>query len=78
MCTSVARDAATVPRPPKVIGKSRFVVKRSEKTPTLDEIELRPDGWERFERAVDAAVKVGPKPRVPKNRAEGTEPAKSG
>src|SRR3954463_10756037 len=23
-----------------------------------DDIELRPDGWERFERAVDAAVRV--------------------
>ena len=28
-----------------------------------DEIELRPDGWERFERAVDAAVVAGPKSR---------------
>jgi len=25
-----------------------------------DEIELRPDGWDRFTRAVDAAVKGGP------------------
>jgi hypothetical protein len=23
-----------------------------------DEIELRPDGWDRFEKAVDAAVRV--------------------
>lgn len=29
-------------------------------------IELRPDGWKRFERAVDAAVKNGPKHRVSK------------
>jgi hypothetical protein len=29
-----------------------------------DEIELRPDGWERFGKAVDAAVKSGPKHRT--------------
>jgi len=28
-----------------------------------EEIETRPDGWERFESAVDAAVKSGPKHR---------------
>jgi hypothetical protein len=28
-----------------------------------DEIELDPKGWERFERAIDAAVKSGPKRR---------------
>jgi len=26
-----------------------------------NEPELRPDGWERFEKAVDAAIKSGPK-----------------
>jgi len=31
-----------------------------------DEIELRPDGWDRFQTAVDAAVKSGPKHRPPK------------
>jgi hypothetical protein len=30
------------------------------------EIELRPDGWERFDRAITAAVKSGPKHRVAK------------
>jgi hypothetical protein len=30
-------------------------------TKRKDEIELDPKGWERFERAVDAAVKTGPK-----------------
>jgi hypothetical protein len=30
------------------------------------EVETRPDGWERFETAVDAAVKGGPKHRLPK------------
>ncbi|MGH9354248.1 MAG: hypothetical protein ACRD2G_19135 [Terriglobia bacterium] len=33
------------------------------KSKELD-VELRPDGWERFEHAVDAAVKGGPKHRV--------------
>jgi hypothetical protein len=28
------------------------------------EIELHPDGWARFEGAVDAALKSGPKPKV--------------
>jgi hypothetical protein len=32
----------------------------------VQEIETRPDGWERFERAVDAAVKSGPKHRATK------------
>ena len=32
------------------------------------EIELRPDGWERFDRAVTAAAKSGPKHRVAKKR----------
>jgi hypothetical protein len=37
-----------------------------EKTtkPQRDEIELRPDGWERFEKAIDVAVKAGPKHRT--------------
>lgn len=52
------------------------IVKKSLPS-NLDEIELRPDGWERFERAVDAAIKVGPKPRTPKDRTNGAEPAKS-
>lgn len=39
------------------------------------EVELRPDGWNRFESAVDAAVKSGPhhrqsKPNVQSNRAK--------
>jgi hypothetical protein len=37
------------------------------KEPKPDKVELRPDGWERFERAVDAAVRHGPiKSRAPK------------
>jgi hypothetical protein len=42
------------------------------------EIELRPDGWERFEKAVDAAVRVSPQRRtapVPKAK---TRPASKG
>lgn len=32
------------------------------------EIELRPDGWEKFGRALDATVKSGPKHRPTKTR----------
>jgi hypothetical protein len=32
------------------------------------EIEVRSDGWERFEKAVDAAVKSGPKHRPSKDQ----------
>jgi hypothetical protein len=32
--------------------------------------DLRSDGWQRFERAVDAAVKSGPKHRPSKPAAE--------
>jgi len=28
--------------------------------------DLRPDGWQRFERAIDAAVKAGPKHKTAK------------
>jgi hypothetical protein len=31
--------------------------------PSIKGIELQPDGWQQFERAVDAAVKSGPKHR---------------
>ena len=41
---------------------------QAEKSQVDVEIELRPDGWERFERAVDAALKTPPKPR----RVKGT------
>lgn len=33
----------------------------------VGELELRPDGWERFIRAVDAAVASGPKHRKSEN-----------
>jgi hypothetical protein len=33
------------------------------KTPKTKDVELQPDAWSRFERAVDAAVKSGPKHR---------------
>ena len=34
------------------------------KPPKEQQIESRPDGWKRFEKAVDAAVKSGPKHRT--------------
>jgi hypothetical protein len=33
-----------------------------------EEVELRPDGWERFDRAVTAAAKSGPKHRLAKKK----------
>lgn len=36
----------------------------STKPVKTKDVELRPDGWERFEKAVDAAVKAGPKHRA--------------
>lgn len=46
---------------------------KREKMIRAENIELRPDGWARVERAVDAAVKSGPKhrqapPAKPKER----------
>jgi hypothetical protein len=38
------------------------------KSNQLEKLELRPDGWERFNRAVTAAAKSGPKHRVAKKR----------
>ena len=35
-----------------------MAVKRREEVES--EIELRPDGWQRFEAAVDAATRTGP------------------
>lgn len=40
--------------------------KRKTRQEPSEQIELRPDGWERFKRAVSAAAKVGPKPRKAK------------
>jgi hypothetical protein len=33
-------------------------------TDKIKDSDLRPDGWERFEAAVDAAIKSGPKHRT--------------
>jgi hypothetical protein len=45
-------------------------MKERKPAPKLADIELRPDGWERFEKAVDAAVESGPKPKpkLPRKR----------
>jgi hypothetical protein len=40
------------------------MVAKKQKPKSEPDIELRPDGWERFERAVGAAVKSGPKHRA--------------
>jgi hypothetical protein len=36
--------------------------------------EILPDAWERFERAVDAAVKSGPKHKVRKDQTKPPAP----
>jgi hypothetical protein len=38
------------------------------KKPDVKEVELHPDAWKRFERAVDAAIKSGPQHRVAKKK----------
>jgi hypothetical protein len=43
---------------------------------TKPEIELRPDGWERFKTAVAAAVKSGPKHRLVKKTPRKRMPSK--
>jgi hypothetical protein len=37
--------------------------KRRPKTEALTDRDLRPDGWSRFEKAVDAALRTKPKHR---------------
>jgi len=34
-------------------------------------IETHPDAWQRFERAVDAGIKSGPKPKTAKKKKSG-------
>lgn len=34
----------------------------------INKPDFRPDGWERFERAVDAAVKSGPRHKTAKDK----------
>jgi len=40
--------------------------KQPSKSEQPKAVDLRPDGWERFERAIDAAVKAGPKHKAAK------------
>lgn len=48
--------------------------KRTSQTQNHDaEVELRPDGWERFKTAVAAAAKSGPKHRPGKHKPKETE-----
>jgi len=47
------------------------------KTDPTKEIE-RPDAWNRFERAVDAAIKSGPKHRVAKKKKTAPKKVKKG
>ena len=47
---------------------------KSPKELKPEEIETDPGAWERFEHAVDAAVKSGPKHRVSKPKQGVTRP----
>jgi len=40
--------------------------------PKPEDIELHPDAWERFEKAVDTVMHSPPKPRPAKDRAPST------
>jgi hypothetical protein len=47
----------------------------SDKKPApINADELRPDGWQRFEQAVDAAIKSGPKNRPAKAQKRARKP----
>ncbi len=51
----------------------------SETRQDASEIELRPDGWERFRQAVHAAAKSGPKHKIAPDSANKKErPASKG
>jgi hypothetical protein len=43
---------------------------------TKSEIELHPDGWQRFERAMSVVVKAPPQHRVKKSKARKRTDAK--
>ncbi len=49
---------------------------RPAKTNGQATTEERSDGWERFEQAVDAAIKSGPKHRPAKAEKPAAKPAK--
>lgn len=38
--------------------------------PKLEDIELHPDAWERFEEFVKRIARAGPQPRAPKKTRE--------
>ena len=56
-----------------------FMGKRKTQAKLPSKIELRSDGWEYFERAIDAAVKSGPKHRVMQKprKSKSTQPVKT-
>jgi hypothetical protein len=47
-----------------------------KKSTQIKEIELHPDAWERFERAVDAAAKAPPQHKVRKKLKSKRKPKK--
>jgi hypothetical protein len=51
---------------------------KSKATPDQSEIELRPDGWERFEKAIDIAAKTPTKHLATTQRKAKERPATKG
>ena len=43
-----------------------FPMKKAKAVPRLEDIELHPDAWERFERAARVVAKHAPMHRAPK------------
>jgi hypothetical protein len=52
------------------------MVAKKQKPKAEPDIELRPDGWARFERAVSAAVTSGPKRRATAKKKPTKKPGK--
>jgi len=49
---------------------------KGKPNPKADEIELHPDAWERFEKAVDKVMKVKPKRHVAPVARKPTRPSR--
>ena len=53
-------------------------MKAEKPTPKLDEIELHPDAWERFEKAFDTVMKAKPKPMPARKNRRSPSPKRGG
>jgi hypothetical protein len=62
----VIRPSETGNLPNESTDRTTSSRSRNKHLPKKDQVELRPDGWERFRVAVSAAAKSGPKHRTAK------------